>query len=613
MVGLEFTSVRSAFRGRSERRSGDAARRGVASLLMTYLRPQIWSVGALIACLLAAVGLQLIAPQMISRFIDLVVTRGAKAPLSALEGFALLFIVANFAAQGFRVAGGYFSAALGWTATNQLRFDLAAHCLALDMEFHTKRTAGELIERIDGDVSVMTVVFSQFAFQILGSGLTIAGILLVLFALNVWVGSALTVFAAASLLILQRTRQMGVPLYTRERQVRADLSAFIEERLDGLDDIRANAGGDHVMARLNALNTELTGQGVRAVKTAAVFFVVITNAVFMTGFVVALGLGVLLFQSGRATLGEIYLLVQYTTLLRQPLERIGTEFQGLQRALAGLGRVTELQALPVVIRDGPGVDWTSRAPSVAFEGVRFAYDGGPPVLHDISFDLAPGETLGLLGRTGIGKTTITRLLTRLYDPTAGAIRLDGRDVRDATLAQLRTHVGVVTQDVQLFHADIRANLTLFDPALPDMSLIRALQDLGLGPWLERQDNGLDTVLHAGGDQLSAGEAQLLAFARVFLKDPGLIVLDEASSRLDGASEQLIQQTLANLLGRGPGGGRPRTAIIVAHRLATVRQVDKVMILDHGRIAEFGPREALEADPTSRFARLLRSDFTEAAE
>jgi ATP-binding cassette subfamily B protein len=568
-------------------------------------------------CLVTGVGLQLFAPQLTSRFIDLVVTQRGGASLATLAWLAGLFIAATVAGQAVRMAGAYFSAAVGWGATNQLRLDLARHCLTLDMGFHTRRTAGELIERIDGDVSSLTSVFSQFVFQILGSALLICGILLVLFVRNPWVGASLSVFAAAAFFVLQKTRNLGIPRFAAVREARAVLAGFVEERLGGLDDIRANGGGDHVTTRLGQLNADLTAKGVAAIRLAAVFIVVITNAVFITGFALALGMGVWLFQRGQATIGSIYLLIQYTAMMRAPLEQIGTQFQALQQAMASLGRVRELQATPAKIVGGPGAGWSGDAPVVAFEDVSFAYDEGAAVLSDISFRLEAGATLGLLGRTGSGKTTITRLLARLYDPTSGVVRLSGRDIREAKLDELTAHIGVVTQDVQIFRAGIRENLTLFDPAIPDAKLVEALKDLGLGAWFARQPQGLDTVLEAGAGQLSAGEAQLLAFARVFLKDPGLVLLDEASSRLDPASEQLIEQTLARLIGRGEGGrakggrsGRQRTAIIVAHRLATVRRVDQIMILEEGRIVEAGDRAALAADPASRFAALLRTGLEE---
>jgi ATP-binding cassette subfamily B protein len=591
-------------------RKTTAASPRVAPLLIAYLRPQGGRVAMLALTLLAGVGFQLAAPQLTSRFIDIVAHDRARAPLGALEWLAALYILVTVAGQLVRLAGAWFSAQVGWGATNQLRLDLARHCLALDMGFHNRRTAGELIERIDGDVSSLTLVFSQFVFQILGSGLLIVGILAVLFVRSLWVGAALSLFALAAFAVLQRTRNLGIPLYVAVRQARADLAGFVEERLGGLDDIRANGGGAHVMARMGALNADLTAKGVRAIRIAAVFIVLVTNGVFITGFALALGLGVYLFQHGRATIGSIYLLVQYTAMMRAPLEQIGTQFQALQQAMASLGRVRELQATPVRIAPGPGAGWPPAALGVEFDRVSFAYDEGAPVLDGVSFRLQPGETLGLLGRTGSGKTTITRLLARLYDPTAGAVRLGGRPLAEATHDELRGRVGVVTQDVQLFRADIRENLTLFDPDIPDARLIQALEDLGLGPWFARQPQGLDTLLGAGAGQLSAGEGQLLAFARVFLRDPGLVLLDEASSRVDPATERLLEETLQRLIGRGGGPARPRTAIIVAHRLATVARVDRIMILERGRIVEAGGRAALAADPDSRFAALLRTGLEE---
>jgi ATP-binding cassette subfamily B protein len=580
----------------------------LAPLLWTYLRPQGRRVLLLALCLVSGVALQLGAPQMTSRFIDLVAKHGAAAPLTRLWTLAGLFIAATLAAQAVRLAGAYFSASVGWNAANRLREDLARHCLALDMGFHNARTPGELIERIDGDVSSLASVFSQFIFQILGSALLVLGILVVLTARNAWIGGALCLFALAAFAVLHFTRSLGMPLFAVERQARSELAGFVEERVGGLDDVRANGGGGHVMRGLGGLNDRLTAAGVRAIRVAAVYIVLITNAVFITGFGVALCVGVYLFQRGLASIGEVYLLVQYTAMLRAPLETIGNQIQDLQRTMASLGRVRELQALTPKVQSGPGAGWAHAAAAVAFERVSFAYNADGLVLRDVSFRLGPGETLGLLGRTGSGKTTITRLLARFYDPETGDIRLAGQDIRQATLAQLHAYVGVVSQDVQIFRASIRDNLTFFDPEVPDGRLLPVLRDLGLAGWLARQPKGLDTLLDGGA--LSAGEAQLLAFARVFLKDPGLILLDEASSRLDPATERKIDHAVTALLGGERGGPRRRTAIVVAHRLSTVRRVDRIMILDQGRIVEEGPRAELAADSGSRFARLLRAGLEE---
>jgi ABC-type multidrug transport system fused ATPase/permease subunit len=204
--------------------------------------------------------------------------------------------------------------------------------------------------------------------------------------------------------------------------------------------------------------------------------------------------------------------------------------------------------------------------------------------------------LGVVGRTGAGKTTLTRLIPRLYDPGSGAVRLGGVDLRSVSLQGVRSRVGVVTQDVQLFNASLRDNLTLFDDAVPDAEIVRVLETLGLGDWLRALPHGLDTVVSGGG--LSAGQAQVLACARIFLRDPDVVILDEASSRLDPATERLVHEALMRLLDG-------RTGIVVAHRLATIDFVDDILVLEDGRALEYGPRVALAADPGSRYADLLR--------
>jgi ATP-binding cassette, subfamily B, bacterial len=261
-------------------------------------------------------------------------------------------------------------------------------------------------------------------------------------------------------------------------------------------------------------------------------------------------------------------------------------------------RVRELLATQPRVVDGVGEDIPTRALSVELEHVCFAYDT-EKVLDDVSWRLEPGQVLGLLGRTGAGKTTISRLLFRLHDVTAGAIRLGGVDIRRAGLDDLRRRVALVTQDVQLFAGTLRENVTLYDSTVSEGQLHHTFAALDLDRWLAELPDGLDTVLGPTARGLSAGEAQLVVLARVFLKDPGLVVLDEASSRLDPHTEQLLERAIGKLL-------EGRTGIVIAHRLSTVQRTDQILVLDSGRVAELGRREQLASDPDSRFSRLLRS-------
>ncbi|MBD2110312.1 ABC transporter ATP-binding protein [Nodosilinea sp. FACHB-141] len=222
----------------------------------------------------------------------------------------------------------------------------------------------------------------------------------------------------------------------------------------------------------------------------------------------------------------------------------------------------------------------------------------PPTLQSLTLHLPAGQTLGLLGKTGSGKSTLARLLLRLYDIQRGQICLGGVNIAQVPLRELPHHVGFVTQDVQLFQTSVRNNLTFFNAHIGDRAILQTLEDLGLMPWLEALPQGLDTELGADSGGLSAGQAQLLAFARVFLKDPGLVVLDEASSRLDPLTEQLIERAVDRLLVN-------RTGIIIAHRLKTVERADQILILEQGQAVEYGDRITLAQDPNSRFAQLLR--------
>jgi ABC-type multidrug transport system fused ATPase/permease subunit len=564
------------------------------------LKPQSLRVALLAVLLLTGLGLQLANPLIVKHFID---AAGAGAPLEQLLWAAGSILGIALLTQVLSVAATYVGEYVGWTATNGLRVNLALHCLKLDMPFHKIHTPGEMIERIDGDVTALSRFFSQFVITVLGNMLLMLGVVVVLLFQDWRLALAAAAFLLVTALVMNGIRNFAVGVMANERQASAELFGYIEERLAGLPDIRANGAGAHALRGFFIVATQWYRLGRKAWQAEGQMWGVMIT-LFGFGMLVMLGSGIALYQAGALTLGTMYLLYQYLEMLRNPLDQITEQLRELQKAGAGVGRVQMLFDTPVEIKDGPGVRFPSGAPSVEFDRVSFGYGEDEMVLRDIDFRLAPGRVLGLLGRTGSGKTTITRLLFRLYDPVKGVIRLGGEDIRLAELEDLRTHIGMVTQDVQMFAATVRDNLTLFDASVPDDRVLQVLRDLGLYSWYSSLPDGLDTELGSHKAGLSAGQAQLLAFARVFLKDPGLVILDEASSRLDPATEGLIERAVDRLL-------RGRTAIIIAHRLNTVSRADEIMILEDGEIVEHGERTDLVADPNSRFARLLQVGLEEA--
>ncbi len=568
-------------------------------LLARYIQPQRTRFILLTVLLLTSIGLQVVNPQIMRYFIDTATTGGA---MNVLVNASLAFIGIALVQQVVGVSATYLGETVAWTATNALRAELAHHCLDLDMTFHNDRSPGELIERIDGDVTELSNFFSQVVIRIIGNILLMFGILGAMLFEDWRVGLAFAVFALITLLALNAVRGIAIPHQKRLREVMAELFGYLEERLAGTEDIRASGAVDFVILGLYKLMFKVHKHW----RDAQHRFVLLR---FTAGMLLTLGIsmafyaGYQLFNAGIITLGATYLIVYYTNLLRRPIRELTQQIESLQNIGAATERLKDLRAFQPKILDGPGAELPHTALPMAFEGVSFAYHPGEPVLDGISFALQPGNVLGLLGRTGSGKTTLARLIFRLYDPTAGMITLGNQPLTQLRLQQLRERVALVTQDVQLFQASVRDNLTFFNRSIPDVRILAVIEELGLSSWYDSLLRGLDTKLETGGRGLSAGEGQLLAFTRIFLRDPSLVILDEASSRLDPATEQLIERAVDRLL-------RDRTAIIIAHRLGTVHRTDHIMILENGSIAEYGPRATLAADPDTRFYHLLQTGLEE---
>ena len=527
----------------------------------------------------------------------------------------------------------YAATRVGWSATNNLRADLAEHCLKLDLSFHKSRTPGELIERVDGDVSTLSAFFSNLTVDLIGNALLLIGVLVVMWLEDWRVGLSLTVFAVLTLLAFNAVRGLATPHWKRDREQSARFFGFLGETLQAREDIRSLGAGrwaqNGLMTRWQAWYPARRDGSVYGVTMWVVFI-----WAFAIGEALVFGVGSALYAQQALSLGTVYLIFQYTALLAEPLERIRTQLEQLQKADAGIARIAELMATKSVLQDGSGANWRSgEAVAVSVRNLSFAYpvdlssadsssmvssvNGSSAtgsnhtnssetqpfenVLEELSFTLGAGRVLGLLGRTGSGKTTLARLLMRFYDPQRGAVLLGDIDLRDARLEEVRSQVTLVTQNIELLSASVRDNLTFFDPNVDDARLWDALERVGLHGWARGLGAGLDTVVQSGA--LSAGEGQLLAFARVFLRNPSVIVLDEASSKLDPATEALLERAMTELL-------RGRTAIIIAHRLKTIERADDILILERGRVLEAGARLELMADPTSVFSRLRRKGLDE---
>ena len=547
--------------------------------------------------LMLSIGMQLVNPQILRYFID---AAREGAALKNLTLAALLFIGLSLLNQGIVVGMTVLGNTVAWTATNALRADTAEHCLSLKMSFHNDHTPGEMIERIDGDINALGNFFSQFALQIIGSAVLVLGIIAATFREEPRAGLAMLVFATLALLVLNRFRSFATPHLKATRQASADFYGFLEEHLSGTEDIQACDGKQYVLRRFFSL-TRIWLK--RQVKSALMINVMVNTSwmLFALGEALALAVGAYLFKNRLISIGTVYLVFHYMSLLNRPLQTITHQMEDLQRAGASIDRVSELLRNTTVIPNKGTTLMAEGAASIELCNVEFAYTD-ERVLPDLSFKLAPGTILGLLGRTGAGKTTISRLLHRLYEPQGGSIRINGIEITEYELSSLRKSIGLVTQNVHIFEGSIRENLAFFDASVTDADISTAIRELGLESWVEGLSDGLDTKLESGGGGLSAGEAQLLAFARILLlQNPSIVILDEASSLIDPATERLLVASIRRLISK-------RTAIIIAHRLSTVSLADEIMVLDGGRVTEYGARSELEKDPDSLFSELLRSNL-----
>ena len=542
--------------------------------------------------------LLLINPQIIRSFLDTAKSGGNENTLLHLS-FAFIGVVC--VQQLISTLQNYTGDVVGWNTTNSLRSSLFRHCLGLDLSFHHRHGAGYLMERIDGDVNVneLSGFLSLFFVQIVGNVLLLVGIQGFFFYFDWRLGVVFLVFSAASLAALWVVRNVAVPYIGAYREQTGRLFGFLEEHLAGADDIRTNRASRFSFSRLESHYSELKKRW-RISNLTILISRNLVIVVYTAGHILAVASSYYLFVEEKASIGVAYLIVHYVRILLGPLQSIGNQIEQLQTGLACIRRVQSLlatsSAIPADIKpadaklpDGPA--------AVVLRDVCFGFSEDSLTLRDISFELQPGETMGVMGITGAGKTTLGRLILRLYEPRSGMIRLGGVDARQLSPEHLRQRVHMAPQEPHIFHASIRENLTLYDRTIDDAAIAEVLSDFNMDQWVGEFESGLDTVL--APEQLSAGQAQLIGLARFFLRRPSVVVLDEPTSKLDLATEDHVENAITRL-------AEISTCIVISHKARTLARAHRVLILEDGRVSESGEVAELRRNPASKFSQLSQS-------
>jgi ABC-type multidrug transport system fused ATPase/permease subunit len=558
--------------------------------LGALLRPDRWRWAGLGALVALASALTITGPLVIRRIVDTATDGTTAAEITRL---AAIFLAIAVVSQFLAVVVSWLATVLAWRTTNELRVSMTRHVLGLDHEFHRTHTPGELIQRVDGDITSVSEFLGQVVTKAAGAALLVAGMVAVLSVLDWRLGLGMAVYVAMALVVILRGRHRAVSESSDEMGALGRLYGGIEERLTAGEDLRANGAADHVAWRFVEDSEDALVSAVRRERAFLVMWWFVQGAV-AAGWVLALVLGAVLVGANTITIGTAFLLFQYVLLIARPLEEVVHELETVQKANGAMVRVAELLAIRPMIVDN-GTQHPPTGPlTVDASAVAFDYGDDRPVLRDVDISIAAGRSVGIVGRTGSGKTTFSRLVLRLVEPTGGLVSLGGVPIGDIPLTELRRRVALVPQEVELFAGSLRDNVTLFDDEPTDDAVKDALQRVGLGALA---DGGIERSLGAGGTGLSAGEAQLLALARVWLRDPDLLVLDEATARVDPETEQRLEAAVVELM-------RGRTTLIIAHRLTTLHSVDEIVVFESGRIIEHGNRADLVGDDASRFARLL---------
>jgi ATP-binding cassette subfamily B protein len=560
--------------------------------LLATLRHYRWALVTVFVLVVVSTGLGLLSPYLMGVAIDEFIAAG---DLAGLWGIVSLMLGAYVGAWLAKVGQSVIMARVSQRAMRTLRRDLFEHLQTLSLSFFDVHPHGELMSRLTNDQDAISRVLAQNVTELFTGLLTLVGILVMMFAINFWLAlGSMIVFPFMVWLVGfvgKRTRR-GF----REYQMRiGQLNGQLEEMFSGQRVIMAFGQEAGTLADFDAANETVRQVGIHA-QTYAMLVPPLMGILSNANIAILAGLGGWMTLRGWATVGTIVTFYNYSRSFAAPLRQLGNLYNQVQSALAGAERVFEIIDQQPELADVPdAVALDDVAGAVVFDHVDFSYVPGVPVIKDMSLHASPGQRVALVGPTGAGKTTMINLLTRFYDVDGGAITIDGHDVRDVQKANLRRQLGIVLQDTFLFSESVMENIRYGRLDASDEECIAAAKLANADQFIRRLPGGYDTELSERGSNLSQGQRQLLAIARAVLADPGILVLDEATSSVDTRTEVRIQEAMLRLMeGRTSPSAPLRTSFVIAHRLSTIRGADKILVINDGEIIERGTHEELLA-------------------
>jgi ATP-binding cassette, subfamily B, bacterial MsbA len=554
----------------------------VTKRLVKLLKPYAGTLIVVSLLLLVGIILELIPPLLYKTIIDEVIS---DRDLSRLSSLVITLIILYAFRQLMEVGDNYFRHALGYKFIFDLRVHIYAYLQKLSLSFFEKTSTGELMSRVTNDVNALEHFVTHAATFIFLDILRLTGAATILLVLH-W-ELALLVFIPIPILgfALRLFNQRIRPIYRRMRARLGDINAGLQDRLSGIQTIQAFGQEKKELEQFSRESESYYRSQVEGIRYWSTFFPAMEFLSLM-GSVIVLGAGAVMVIKEQISLGILVAFISYIAFLYAPIRRIIDIDNIIQEAIAAAERIFELLDEKPDITDDPG---TLCLPpiqgAIEFEHVHFQYGTGDEVLHDISFQVTPGEVVALVGPSGAGKTSIANLICRFYDPSRGIIRVDGLNLQEVTLDSLRSQVAVVLQDTFLFNSTIRQNLLYGKSDAAEDELVTAAKVAHAHDFIQLLPKGYDTEIGERGVRLSGGQKQRLALARAILADPRILILDEATSSVDAEAEYLIQQALDSVL-------QGRTALVIAHRLSTIQNADKIIALDKGNIAEIGNHQEL---------------------